>query len=87
MCAHAVDHNISNLSFNCLQQVVGDDMLCTNPERVKRAIEQKCVNALLLKVRKSHITISDIHDSSAWGLGLRLCTCFSVWLGYQYLAV
>ncbi|MGQ3249786.1 MAG: hypothetical protein ACT6SB_16800, partial [Aeromicrobium sp.] len=33
-------------------QVVGDDMLVTNPERVKRAIETKCVNALLLKVNQ-----------------------------------
>lgn len=33
-----------------LEQVVGDDILVTNPERVKRAIEAKAVNALLLKV-------------------------------------
>lgn len=33
-------------------QVVGDDMLVTNPERVKRAIAAKAVNALLLKVNQ-----------------------------------
>mmetsp|Transcript_2940 Transcript_2940/g.7231 ORF Transcript_2940/g.7231 Transcript_2940/m.7231 type:complete len:480 (-) Transcript_2940:329-1768(-) len=33
-------------------QVVGDDILVTNPERVKRAIEAKAVNALLLKVNQ-----------------------------------
>lgn len=31
-------------------QVVGDDMLVTNPKRCKQAIERKVVNALLLKV-------------------------------------
>ncbi|KAG1667452.1 hypothetical protein FOA52_012207 [Chlamydomonas sp. UWO 241] len=35
---------------NC--QVVGDDMLVTNPSRVKRAIDGKVVNALLLKVNQ-----------------------------------
>jgi len=33
-------------------QVVGDDMLVTNPTRVKRGIEQKAVNSLLLKVNQ-----------------------------------
>ena len=33
-------------------QVVGDDILCTNPVRVKKGIEAKCVSALLLKVRQ-----------------------------------
>jgi enolase len=33
-------------------QVVGDDMLVTNPSRVKRAIDGKVVNALLLKVNQ-----------------------------------
>jgi hypothetical protein len=32
-------------------QVVGDDILVTNPTRVKKAIDGKTVNALLLKVR------------------------------------
>lgn len=32
-------------------QVVGDDALVTNPSRIKRAIEAKAANALLLKVQ------------------------------------
>lgn len=33
-------------------QIVGDDLLVTNPERIKRAIELKACNALLLKVNQ-----------------------------------
>ena len=33
-------------------QVVGDDLLVTNPKRVERAIEEKTCNALLLKVNQ-----------------------------------
>ncbi|KAK9857982.1 hypothetical protein WJX84_008477, partial [Apatococcus fuscideae] len=33
-------------------QVVGDDLLVTNPKRVKNAIEKKACNALLLKVNQ-----------------------------------
>jgi enolase len=33
-------------------QIVGDDLLVTNPERVKRAIEEKSCNALLVKVNQ-----------------------------------
>ncbi len=32
------------------KQVVGDDLLVTNPKRVAKAIEEKTCNALLLKV-------------------------------------
>lgn len=32
--------------------VLGDDFLCTNPGRIRRAIESKCANALLLKVNQ-----------------------------------
>lgn len=32
--------------------VLGDDFLCTNPDRIKRAIDQKACNALLLKVNQ-----------------------------------
>lgn len=35
---------------NC--QIVGDDLLVTNPTRVKTAIEKKACNALLLKVNQ-----------------------------------
>lgn len=33
-------------------QIVGDDLLVTNPERVARAIEEKAANALLVKVNQ-----------------------------------
>ena len=33
-------------------QVVGDDLLCTNPARIKHAIEQKSCTTLLLKVNQ-----------------------------------
>jgi enolase len=33
-------------------QIVGDDLLVTNPTRVKKAIEEKSCNALLLKVNQ-----------------------------------
>ena len=35
-----------------LPQVVGDDLLCTNPKLVKKAIDSKACNALLLKVNQ-----------------------------------
>ena len=35
-----------------LCQVVGDDLLVTNPKRVKEAIEKKACNALLLKINQ-----------------------------------
>jgi enolase len=33
--------------------VLGDDLLCTNPNRIRRAIEQNAANALLLKVNQA----------------------------------
>merc|ERR1711879_109986 len=33
-------------------QIVGDDLLVTNPKRVKKAIDDKACNALLLKVNQ-----------------------------------
>ena len=33
-------------------QIVGDDLLVTNPERVKRAIDEKACNSLLVKVNQ-----------------------------------
>ncbi len=33
-------------------QVVGDDLLCTNPTRIKRAIKEKSCTTLLLKVNQ-----------------------------------
>lgn len=39
-----------------LVQVVGDDLLVTNPTRVQTAIEKKACNALLLKVSSQATT-------------------------------
>ena len=39
-------------------QVVGDDLLVTNPKRIKEAAEKKACNALLLKVRPPYKVIS-----------------------------
>ena len=33
-------------------QIVGDDLLVTNPERVRRAIKEKASNALLVKLNQ-----------------------------------
>jgi enolase len=43
--------NCTALTAENICQVVGDDILVTNPTRVKKAIDGKTVNALLLKVR------------------------------------
>jgi enolase len=32
--------------------VLGDDLLCTHPGRIRRAIDEKAANALLLKVNQ-----------------------------------
>src|SRR5205823_3035977 len=32
--------------------VLGDDFLCTNPQRIRRAIDARAANALLLKVNQ-----------------------------------
>jgi enolase len=33
-------------------QIVGDDLLVTNPKRIQKGIDDKMVNALLLKVNQ-----------------------------------
>jgi len=43
--------NFTTLNGHRLQ-IVGDDLLVTNPERVARAIEEKACNALLVKVNQ-----------------------------------
>lgn len=54
-------------------QIVGDDLLVTNPKRVARAIEQKTCNALLLKVNQIG-TISEsieavkMSQAADWGV-------------------
>lgn len=53
-------------------QLVGDDLLVTNPERVKRAVEQGACNAVLVKVNQIG-TLSearqaiDLAKASGWG--------------------
>jgi len=44
--------NTAKLTAAGLCQVVGDDLLVTNPKRVAEAIEKKACNALLLKVNQ-----------------------------------
>merc|ERR1712226_260600 len=45
-------YNAFNASVGENTQVVGDDLLVTNPERIKTAFEKKACNALLLKVNQ-----------------------------------
>jgi enolase len=54
-------------------QIVGDDLLCTNPTRVKRAIDEKAANALLLKVNQigsvsESIEAVQMSQQSGWGV-------------------
>ena len=45
-------------------QVVGDDLLVTNPKRVKKALEVGACNALLMKVNQIG-SVSEAHDPSS----------------------
>lgn len=45
---YRVSHHVSNM--NCLLQVVGGDLIMSNPKRIERAIQENSCNALLLKV-------------------------------------
>jgi len=54
-------------------QVVGDDLLVTNPQRIKMAIEKKLCNALLLKVNQigsltEAIEACELSRSQKWGV-------------------
>ena len=54
-------------------QIVGDDLLVTNPKRVKTGIEKKLVNALLLKVNQigsvtESIEASNMSQQAGWGV-------------------
>ncbi|KAL3135043.1 hypothetical protein ABBQ32_007990 [Trebouxia sp. C0010 RCD-2024] len=42
----------ANLTLEGACQIVGDDLLCTNPKIIQKAIEKKACNALLLKVNQ-----------------------------------
>ncbi|EWC43898.1 enolase [Drechslerella stenobrocha 248] len=55
------------------EQVVGDDLTVTNPERIKRAIKEKSCNALLLKVNQigtlsEAIEAADVSFKAGWGV-------------------
>ena len=54
-------------------QIVGDDLLVTNPKRIKTAIEKKACNALLLKVNQigsvtESIEACKLAQSNGWGV-------------------
>jgi enolase len=54
-------------------QVVGDDLLVTNPKRVQKAIDEKACNALLLKVNQigsvsESIEAVALAKSAGWGV-------------------
>merc|ERR1712216_977503 len=55
------------------QQIVGDDLLVTNPKRVAAAIEKKACNALLLKVNQigsitESIDAAKMSQDQGWGV-------------------
>jgi len=54
-------------------QIVGDDLLVTNPKRIKKAIEEKSCNALLLKVNQigsvtESIEACSLARAAGWGV-------------------
>jgi enolase len=54
-------------------QVVGDDLLVTNPTRVQMGIDKKLCNALLLKVNQigsvtESIQASNLSQAAGWGV-------------------
>jgi len=54
-------------------QIVGDDLLVTNPKRIQTAIEKKACNALLLKVNQigsvtESIQACKLAQSAGWGV-------------------
>merc|ERR1719159_261400 len=55
------------------QQIVGDDLLVTNPKRVKLALEKRACNALLLKVNQigsitESIEAAKLAMEAGWGV-------------------
>jgi len=54
-------------------QIVGDDLLVTNPKRIKEAIEKKTANALLLKINQigtisESIQALNLAKNAGWGV-------------------
>lgn len=65
--------NFQQLTAENVAQIVGDDLLVTNPTRVKRAIESKAANALLLKVNQigtvsESIEAVKMSKEAGWGV-------------------
>merc|ERR1719506_3419492 len=55
------------------QQIVGDDLLVTNPSRIKKALEVNACNALLLKVNQigsltEAIEAANLSMKAGWGV-------------------
>merc|ERR1712070_1076081 len=55
------------------QQIVGDDLLVTNPKRIQKALDAKCCNALLLKVNQigsitESIEAAKLAQDNGWGV-------------------
>jgi enolase len=55
------------------QQIVGDDLLVTNPNRIKKALQENACNALLLKVNQigsisEAIEASNMSQAAGWGV-------------------
>jgi len=66
-------YNAFNASVGENTQVVGDDLLVTNPERIKTALDQKSCNALLLKVNQigslsEAIEACKMSQDAGWGV-------------------
>ncbi|KAJ3023723.1 phosphopyruvate hydratase [Thoreauomyces humboldtii] len=63
----------AKLTADVSQQIVGDDLLVTNPKRIQTAIEKKACNALLLKVNQIGTVTESIQaalDSQKAGWGV-----------------
>ncbi len=84
------DHGWLRVSTELMQanfsetQVVGDDMFCTNPIRIKKGIAEKAANAILLKVNQiGTVTESiEVPFTSCKSLGLTALLTNSVQAGY-----
>ncbi|CDH55278.1 enolase [Lichtheimia corymbifera JMRC:FSU:9682] len=65
--------NWTQFESTCKQELVGDDLLVTNPERIATAIEKKACNALLLKVNQIGSLTESIQaakdaQNAGWGV-------------------
>ena len=63
----------AQLNAEGIAQIVGDDLLCTNPVRVQKAIDLKACSALLLKVNQigtlsESIEAVKLSKSAGWGV-------------------